>query len=120
MDACQLANQGITVCAVGAHHQNGVDKKCIRDITESTRTMLLHAVHRWPQAVNVHLWPLALKHAVNIRNSLPRSLGQDNPLSLFSSTSTVPNLAHFHPFGCPVYVSDPAPQSPCAKFPKWW
>jgi len=119
MDACQLANQGIMFCMVGAHHQNGVAENCLRDITESARTMLLHAVHRWPQAVNVHLWPLALKHAVNIRTSLPRSLGQDNPLSLFSSTSVVPNLTHFHPFGCPGYVLDQALLSPGAKFLKW-
>jgi len=51
MDACQLANQGVTFCAVGAHQQNGVAEKCIRDITKSARTMLLHTVHRWPQAV---------------------------------------------------------------------
>jgi len=118
-EACKLANQGITFCAAGAHHQNGVAERRIHDLTESARTTMLHAIHWWPQAINSHLWPLALKKAVNIRNSLPRSLGQDNPLSLFSSTSIVPNLKHFHPFGCPVYVLDQALQSPGAKFPKW-
>jgi len=56
-EACKLANQGITFCAAGAHHQNGVAERCICDLTESARTMLLHAIHCWPQAINSHLCP---------------------------------------------------------------
>jgi len=80
--------------------------------------MLLHAVHHWPQAVNAHLWPSALKHAINIWNSLPRNIGQENPLSQFAGTSIVPNLDHFHPFGCPIYVLDETLQLQ-GMFPKW-
>jgi len=36
------------------------------------------------------------------------------------ATLVVPNLKHFHPFGCPVYVLDQALQLLGTKFPKWW
>jgi hypothetical protein len=64
--------QQVTFCGVGAHHQNGVAERRIRDIVESGRSMLLHAVHRWPKAVTPNLWPQALKYACFLRNSLPR------------------------------------------------
>jgi len=117
LDACEQHGQTTSFCAVGAHHQNGIAECCMHDLTESACTMLLHAVHHWPQAVNGHLWPSALKHAVNIQNSLPRKIGHDNPLSWFAGTSIVPNLDHFHPFGCPAYVLE-ALQSQ-GVFPKW-
>ena len=72
MDNVRKAGQTITFCGVGAHHQNGVAERRIRDITESACTMLLHAAHQWPKAITSNLWPQALKHAVNVRNALPR------------------------------------------------
>ncbi len=38
-------NQTITFCGVGAHHQNGVIERRIRVVTETARTLLLHAQH---------------------------------------------------------------------------
>jgi len=66
IQAVHAANQTISFCGVGAHHQNGVAERRIRDITESARTMLLHAAHRWPNTIISNLWPQALKHAVNV------------------------------------------------------
>ena len=45
MKAVSDANQTITFCGVGAHHQNGVAEKRIRDLTEHARTMLIHVTH---------------------------------------------------------------------------
>ena len=45
MDDVRKAGQTITFCGIGAHHQNGVAERRIHDITESARTMLLHAAH---------------------------------------------------------------------------
>jgi len=118
MDDVTACQQTISFCGVGAHHMNGKAERRIRDLTEAARTMLLHAVHRWPKTVTVNLWPQALKHAVNIRNSLPRALGSSSPLSSFSQTNVQPNLKHFHPFGCPVYVLE-GPLQTNAPFPKW-
>lgn len=118
IDHVHASHQTISFCGVGAHHQNGVAERRIRDITESARTMLLHAAHRWPKVVLTNLWPQALKHAVNIRNALPRAGQKESPLSLFSGSPVEPNLKHFHPFGCPVYVLE-APLQGQGMFPKW-
>ena len=118
MDDVRKAGQTITFCGVGAHHQNGVAERHIRDITESARTMLLHATHRWPKTITSNLWPQALKHAMNVRNVLPRKGKTQSPISLFSNTNIEPNIKHFLPFGCPVYVLQ-APLQTGAPFPKW-
>jgi hypothetical protein len=62
---------------------------------------------------------MALKHAVNIRNSLPRCSDRKSPISIFSSTSIEPNLKNFHPFGCPVYVLNEPLQTAGAIYPRW-
>ena len=45
MEQVKASGQTITFCGVGAHHQNGIAERRIRDLTEHTRTMLLHASH---------------------------------------------------------------------------
>ena len=37
--------QTLTLCGVNAHHQNGIAKRRIQDITVGTRTSLLHTSH---------------------------------------------------------------------------
>lgn len=112
------ALQTISFCGVGAHHQNGIAERRIRDISESARTMLLHAAHRWPKTITSNLWPQAVKHATNIRNALPRIGKQQSPISIFSNTDVEPNTKHFHTFGCPVYVLQ-APLQTLKPHPKW-
>ena len=118
MDDVRKAGQTITFCGVGAHHQNGVAERCICDITESARTMLLHAAYRCPKTITSNIWPRALKHATNVRNVLPRKGKTQHPISLFSITTIEPNIKHFYPFRCPVYVLQ-APLQTGAPFPKW-
>ena len=78
----------------------------------------INAAHRWPKAISANLWLQAIKHVVNVRNSLPRPGKTESPLSKFAGTSVQPNLKHFHPFGCPVYVLQ-APLQTRSPFPKW-
>ena len=106
MQAVRDANQTITFCGVGAHHQNGVAEKRIRDLTEHARTMLIHAAHRWPRVVNAYLWPYALRLANHLRNQVPVSEGADSPVQLFSKVQDqhALRLKQEHPFGCPVFV----------------
>ena len=99
-----MAHQTITFCGVGAHHQNSVAERCIWDITKNAHTSLLHAAHRCPKAIAANLWLQAIKHVVNVHNSLPWPGKTESPLSKFAGTSIQPNLKNFHPFGCPVYV----------------
>ena len=41
---CTEQQQALTFCGVRAHHQNGIAKKRIRDLSEGARTSLLHAM----------------------------------------------------------------------------
>ena len=50
-----IAHQTISFCGVNAHHQNGKAERRIGDVTQGTRTSLLHASHRWPAAIHVSL-----------------------------------------------------------------
>jgi hypothetical protein len=96
-------DQTISFSGVNAHFQNALAKKCIRDLQDSTRTMLVHAKHQWPAAINLHLWPHALCMANKIHMNTPLSTGKA-PIKLFSKFASATNSRHFHPFGCPVYV----------------
>lgn len=98
------SEQTLTFCGVNAHWQNGVAEKAIRDLKESARTMLLHAIDRWPGAITTYLWPQALRHAATLRNNAPFKHEDRSPLELFTSSEIQPNLKHLHTFGCPVYV----------------
>jgi hypothetical protein len=39
-----------------------------------------------------------------VYNYVPLRERKETPLELFSSTTILPQLRHFHHFGCPVYV----------------
>jgi len=118
-DHVKSSNQTQSFCGVGVHHQNGKVENRIRYTTEGARAALLHAQHRWPQAIDGSLWPQALMNHNNVRNQLPGIGNTKCPLAKFSGTNVDANLKHFHPFGCPVYVLQAPLQSPGGKFPKW-
>ena len=68
-EGLHLNAQSITFCGVNAHHQNGIVEHQNWSITESARTMLLHAERLWPAGVSPLLWPFTLKwYAVHIHN----------------------------------------------------
>jgi hypothetical protein len=110
-----VAKQTLSFCGPYAHHQNGKAENRIKDVTTGGQTALLHAAHRWPQAINASLWPAAIKHYTNLRNSMPTKFTKggkrgrtklhdrydDSPISRFSGTVVECNLDHFHPFGSP-------------------
>jgi hypothetical protein len=99
----KLKEQTISFSGVNAHFQNALAEKRIRDLQDSARTMLVHAKHRWPAAINSHLWPYALRAANEIHMHTPHSAGKA-PIELFSQFESATDPKHFHPFGCPVYV----------------
>ena len=116
-----LANDGqtITYCGVNAHHQNGRAEKKIRDLQELARTMLLHAQHRWSDAINAHLWPYAIKFANDVCNRAPSINENVSPLEKFSQIDIAPQVRHVHTFGSPVYVLESALQISGKGIPKW-
>lgn len=112
--------QTMTLCGVGAHFQNGIAEKRIRDLQENARTMMLHATARWPQAHSTSLWPYAVRYANDVLNSTPRhDTTNRSPLELFSPTYTRPKLKHFHTFGCPTYVLNAPLQNAGRQIGKW-
>lgn len=112
------AGQTISYCGVNAHFQNGIAEKMIRDLQDQARTMLVHAKHRWHDAINANLWPYAVRMASKCRNGAPLNEAGDSPLELFLATKVKVNTKHFKPFGCPVYVlSDKMQQG--RKGSKW-
>jgi hypothetical protein len=68
--AIKEASQTITFGAVGAHHQNGIVKRQIKDLTLISCTLLLHAKSHWPKYVTTMMWPFALKEAAYQLNQL--------------------------------------------------
>ena len=104
--ALEKAGQTISYAGVGAHHQNGIAEKRIGDLQRRATTLLLHAQRRWPDAINVHLWPYALRCANETRNTTPTKGHDQCPLSRFNGSDFTPSYRHQHHFGCPVYVLD--------------
>ena len=102
--SCVAQYCGGTRCGVGSHHQNGRAKNRIKVICEPARSMLIHAIHRWPEVIIQALWPYAVLLAVDIRN---KSKLDTNGLSALDKLTTVKHnisVKDDHTFGCPAYV----------------
>jgi hypothetical protein len=117
-DHARLHGQTTSHCGVNAHFQNGIAERRIRDLQDAARTMLVHAKHHWPDAIESCLWPFAILLANDVHNSTPIR-EHLSPAALFSRTRVLPNLSHLHPFGCPAYVLDAGMQTGNNKGPKW-
>ena len=113
VQACHDACQQLTFAAVGAHHANGKAEHHIRELQELARTQLIHANHRWPNAITPNLWPYALRHANDCVNNTPnlQDATKQSPHQLFTSTTVMINKKHWRPFGCPVFVLEEQLQS---------
>ena len=115
----ELQGQRIHFSGVGAHHQNGIAENAIRTVTESARTMLLHAMIHWPSETSVDLWPFAVDYAVYLWNRLPKKDSGLAPIELFSGvTMDTSVLRRMRVFGSPCYVLDTKVQDG-KKLPKW-
>ena len=118
-EAIKNANQSISFCAVGAHHQNGIIERHIGMLTEKTRTLLLHAKRMWPEMIGPLLWPFAWKAAEFRYNLLHLDAKGRSPLQKFSKSDIKSDIKILHTFGCPVFVLDSRIQSGFQAMPKW-
>lgn len=116
--SCNKSGQLLSFCGVNAHFQNGIAESKIRDLQDRARTMIVHAKHRWPDAITSNLWPYALRLANESSRCIPLRDGK-NPLQLFTGRDfQVAIHQNLHPFGCPMYVLKSAPASG-KKGSKW-
>ena len=118
--AIKDANQTITFCAVGAHHQNGIAERRIKELTLISRTLLLHAKRHWPDYITTMMWPFALKEAAYRLNRLSlRSDGRSCEATFFNIDEDLFDATTLHVFGSPCFVLDSRLQSGIAGPPKW-
>ena len=118
-EACAKSRQGCSYAGVNAHFQSGTAERRIRELSELSRTSLTHSNSRWPEAVNVHLWPYAVRTANDSYNEAPTSKLKRSPIELFSNSQVMPDPKFQRPFGCPCYVLDSALQTAGGKKNKW-
>ncbi len=119
LNHCELSGQTVSLCGVSAHFQNGIAERRIKDLTERARTSILHAMHRWPSAVTINLWPYALRYINDVYNATPALKSGQTPLERFSSTAVRPKVLDFHPPFCPVYVLHNGLQGSGSRPNKW-
>ena len=118
-DHCETSNQKITFCGVGAHHQNGIAERHIRTLTDVARTILLHGMKMWPEAISLSFWPFVLKYASDRHNRLTIDSFGYTPTERFAQTRAPITPEVFHTWGCPVFALDSRQQSGIGSVPKW-
>jgi hypothetical protein len=119
LNHCEKSGHKVSLCGVSAHFQNGIAERRIKDLTERSRTSLLHAVYRWPSAVTINLWPYALRYINDVYNATPAIKTGKSPLEDFTQTAIRPKVLDFHPPFCPVYVLHNGLQSGGSRPNKW-
>ena len=82
-NSCTASGQRLTFCSVNALNQNGISERAIRDLTDQARKMLLFALSRWPQAIDLSLWPYAFRTAAFIHNHTPQQIGIEHTLRVY-------------------------------------
>jgi len=80
--------------------------------------MLIHANRQWPQAIDAHLWPYAIRMVNDLINATPDLTRKLTPIEAFSGTKIATNPKHLYHFRCPVYVLSNAMQAG-KKIQKW-
>lgn len=75
---------------------NAIAERVNRTMVEAARALLIQA------DLPTCLWPFALKHAINVRNKVPRATTGCSPFKLL--TNTRPSFKHVRVFGCAAYV----------------
>ena len=108
--AVKDCNQKTTYCAVGAHYQNRIVERRIKELTLISRMLLLHAKRHWPDYVTTMMWPFALKEAAYRLNRL--SLWSDGRSceATFFDVDTI---------GSPCFVLDSCLQLGVGSAPRW-
>ena len=116
IDEVRDCGQTITYCGVGVHRQNGVGES---HIARGSRTNLLHAQRRWPEAICEILWSFAWNNYERRYNDLQLDKDDFSPLQKYSNIYEPFQIRDYHTFGSPIYVLDRKLQTAGSKMPKW-
>ena len=80
------------------HERNGIAERAIRTVFDTARALLRQA------ELHKKFWPIALQHAVFLRNQAPTSaLGGRTPAQVLAGDARV-KLPRLYKFGCKVFV----------------
>ena len=118
---CESKMQHLNFCGVGAHQQNGVSERIIKDLTFYSRTLILHAQHYCTEYITIMIWPFALVASADRMNNLHVEMNGKTPERQISDTiESTTRLSNFHTFGYPVYILDASLQSVGGGGPPKW
>ena len=102
---CNKKNKNITFCVVGGHYQNGIVERKINELTLIFRTLLLHAIHHYPNYTIMMMWPFSLKEAAFCLNKVSiRSYERSNEATFFGVNGDIIKPTMFHNFVFPCFV----------------
>lgn len=104
-EACRNEKQNLSFSAVNAHYTNGIAERRIRSLQDLARTMMIHAAHRWPEAITANLWPYAVAFANTSLNEAPslQDAERRSSLQIISNSQVNFNMNHWRTWGCPTY-----------------
>jgi len=94
-----LASKGITARASPphTHERNGIVERAIQTVFDTVNSLLQQA------DLDVKFWPIALQHAVYLRNRSPtQALGGISPIQQLTGAAV--SLSNLRRFGCKVFV----------------
>ena len=102
----QDANQTITFCGVGSHHQNAIVERKIQTLTIGDSTFIIHADTYWIDVVTTILCPYEPKAFAEQLNVLKVDGDGITLMENVSGTTTYITIKNHHTWGCPFYVLD--------------
>ena len=93
---CVRKMQNPTFCGVGAHHKNGISERIIKDLTFSSRTLVLPTQRHCPEYITTMFWPFSLVAAADRMNNIHVDMHGQTPEMDFSNTiGSSTRLSHF-------------------------
>ena len=76
---CERKMQHLTFCGVGAHQQNSISERIIKELTLSSRTLVINDRRYCPEYITTILWPFYLVAFADKMNNLHVNMNVKTP-----------------------------------------